>query len=549
MMPLRLRLGLFATALALVAGCVTVETAKAPRGMPRAVPTCTHYASPTGVSTNPGTSASPFRPQDFLQNSSRAVPGNVLCLKDGVYRGDAYMIVPGSGSSFNGTSSSPITVRAENDGGVFIDGQFARQPMNVYNTQYWDWYGLDLGNSNVSVAYIHAVSHHNFRRMCFSNIGIPNPASPPNEHVLLIWGANNSLFEDICAFGTGRNTYHDYADGEITHDNVHRRVWVRGEGYPGADAMGQLEYYKYAGGKAAGNGNSIYENFIWVYSQEQAIANGWPSIPAAVGMTIRRWDSLRERFRGMIGYGYSGIPTAYNVNVNWWHGNASAETEGHRDNPGGYNPADSSTFRRNQWIDDIKDLFVDARSSTTAAGWGFSCSYAADCTPEATAQSAFDRMTSITNSGNPASGWNYPTVVTSNIHECTTFAACPNFYTGIGPSGAQGARNCYQYQNAVLQDGTGGTSAIPLWPWPMDSRIKAALTRARTAGTGGAALAGTAGTGYAANTVTSEIVSRFGAIPGACLAGASGTTPNPPAGLTLTQLWRTLWTQIVGFPA
>jgi hypothetical protein len=142
------------------------------------------------------------------------------------------------------------------------------------------------------------------------------------------------------------------------------------------------------------------------------------------------------------------------------------------------------------------DSFVDARSQGQV--WPFVLSCRLDATRCATNSS--DRLTSIR--GATASNlyaWSLP-----NFNECTTPGACPNFYTGVGgPTGA-GSRACSQYQNGSLTN-------APLWPWPMDDRIKAALARAGTP-----ALTGTSGTGYAANTVTSEIVSRYGAIPSQC---------------------------------
>src|SRR5215467_6516240 len=75
---------------------------------------CTHWAAPStatppGLAGNPGTSAQPFRPQDFW---AVAAAGSTLCLKDGTYQGDAYMIQAPSGKS--GASGNPITVRALN---------------------------------------------------------------------------------------------------------------------------------------------------------------------------------------------------------------------------------------------------------------------------------------------------------------------------------------------------------------------------------------------------------------------------------------------------
>ena len=107
-------------------------------------------------------------------------------------------------------------------------------------------------------------------------------------------------------------------------------------------------------------------------------------------------------------------------------------------------------------------------------------------------------------------------VTVTDFQECTSLSACPNIYTGVGPDGTVGASLCYRYENGVLQDGTGGTIAKPLWPWPMDSRIKAARARAKAQGVGGSALVGTQGNFYSDQTVTSEIVSRYGEIPAQC---------------------------------
>src|SRR5262249_52248503 len=88
---------------------------------------CDYYASPNGGGDGL-TSSSPFRIQDFW---AKAAPGKTLCLLDGTYQGGASMIVPPVGKS--GASGAPITVRALNDGGVFIDGQFVREPFYTNN--------------------------------------------------------------------------------------------------------------------------------------------------------------------------------------------------------------------------------------------------------------------------------------------------------------------------------------------------------------------------------------------------------------------------------
>jgi hypothetical protein len=74
-----------------------------------------------------------------------------------------------------------------------------------------------------------------------------------------------------------------------------------------------------------------------------------------------------------------------------------------------------------------------------------------------------------------------------------TLGAVPNPYTGIGGDGPL----CFRYVNGVKTN-------IPLWPWPMDQRIKTAI-----AISGSSALAGD-------GTVTGEVQSLLGPIPDKC---------------------------------
>jgi hypothetical protein len=124
-----------------------------------------------------------------------------------------------------------------------------------------------------------------------------------------------------------------------------------------------------------------------------------------------------------------------------------------------------------------------------------------------------------------------PVTVTNGPHENDTFANLPNFYTGDGPGGILGARNCFEYTGGYTAGGESATvslSSTKLWPWRMDDRIKAALARNRAAGRGGSALAGGAGSGYQAATVTSEIASRYGPIPAACNRSGAAFVPDFP---------------------
>jgi hypothetical protein len=111
------------------------------------------------------------------------------------------------------------------------------------------------------------------------------------------------------------------------------------------------------------------------------------------------------------------------------------------------------------------------------------------------------------------SGW-----AVSNRVDVATVGAAPNIWNG---SGNQGARVCYQYINGSL-------TSTPLWPWPMDARIRQALTRA---GKNPDTIFGGPG-----NSVTQQMEQIFGPIPSACRTGSQ--VPGSlaaPTNLAVTQ--------------
>src|SRR5262245_12815175 len=184
---------------------------------------CDYYASPTGLSTNSGlTQSVPIRPQDFLRNASRAKPGKTLCLRDGTYRGSAFMIQPTPGLS--GLRGDPITIRALNDGGAVIDGQFARYPVLLSGNDWFVLEGFNAKSSLREVIVLNAGSANNiFRRVIAWDANIAW-----NVHTINVYGnSTHNLFEDVAAFGTGRNTI-SCAEGGT--NCTFRRVWARWEG-------------------------------------------------------------------------------------------------------------------------------------------------------------------------------------------------------------------------------------------------------------------------------------------------------------------------------
>ncbi len=74
----------------------------------------TYYMSPNGRDSDPGTRSQPWG--SFNRAWQSLYPGDVLVLLDGVYRQSL------NPKRRNGRPGNPITIRAENDGAVLIDG-------------------------------------------------------------------------------------------------------------------------------------------------------------------------------------------------------------------------------------------------------------------------------------------------------------------------------------------------------------------------------------------------------------------------------------------
>src|SRR5262249_5510031 len=103
----------------------------------------------------------------------------------------------------------------------------------------------------------------------------------------------------------------------------------------------------------------------------------------------------------------------------------------------------------------------------------------------------------------------------SNRVTGTTVNSVPNIWNGAGTNGA---RVCKQYVDGVL-------TTTPLWPWPMDARIRAALTKA---GKNPDAVFG--GTG---NSVTQQMEALFGTIPAECRTSGTLATSIPSGPVNL----------------
>jgi hypothetical protein len=219
---------------------------------------CTYYAAPLeeeggrvpegqpfGKRHTFGTPDEPITISDFWKRKL-VKPGTVLCLKDGLYRGPHSMIRPPTGL-FSGRPGARIEVRAVNDGHVWIDGEFKYPPLRLVGQSYWTVSGLNLFNSRGPAVGVagrkqegeknQIPAHHIIlRRIVAWRDYIPYATAEdyasmggPNTHVFSLADVTDVLVEDSAGFGWGRKIFQNYR----SHRVVFRRVWTRWDGrYP-----------------------------------------------------------------------------------------------------------------------------------------------------------------------------------------------------------------------------------------------------------------------------------------------------------------------------
>lgn len=419
-----------------------------------------YYASNTGT----GTTCTTGTPGSPVECMGIAAPNDTVVLKKGsgtptspaVYTGTNYMIAPPGHNS--GTAGQYITVQAETDGAVMIDGEGARPPLFFDHNQYWIVQGMNIGNSNADVAEIFTGSDSNiFRRICAFNA---NPNG--NTHVWSIFQANGNLLEDVCAFGTGRKDYESYETSGLT---IRRPfgMWNSQQDDAGPFIVYSLSY---------NSDHVIIDNPIGTRDED---ADSNPDGLSDQG--IFSMDRLNEYNDCEIHSGYYGgigfILGTQNIlqddnHAGWMHGGGVFGSLTFQDMVLYATPGTHRTQQRIQM------------TQYHVTGDGFGDNGCASTT--LTANRIFKNITVIgTNDGvtiprnvdildtpTPNDGW-----TSTNFQEANSVAAiysgANTLYSNNGTS--HGATVNFQYKDGIL-------TTTPLWPWPMNQRIKDALVYA-----------------------------------------------------------------------
>lgn len=164
----------------------------------------TYYISPTGSDANTGASTSPWASFNHAMTNLQA--GDELVLQDGTFKQS--LTVTASGEEGN-----PILIRAENDGGAFVDGEFSKTPLRI-GTGIHDIVieGISFRNSDDYVVDVSNASRIVLRRITAAHTG----SSTGNYHQVQMVRSNDVLVEDVAAFGLGRTVFLAYESTDIT---------------------------------------------------------------------------------------------------------------------------------------------------------------------------------------------------------------------------------------------------------------------------------------------------------------------------------------------
>jgi hypothetical protein len=431
--------------------------------------TCTHYASPTGVG-NGSSDSQPFKIASFW---SVARPGHTLCLLDGQYTGSASMINPPQ--NLSGTASGRITVKALNDGKVWINGQGSNIPVRLSYNHYFLIEGINASNSVSTVVSITHSDHNIVRRVAawdaadgnYSIFGIHN-------------NANYNLLEDVAGWGIARKIYQSSYSGNYT---TIRRAWGRWEG---SHVVGPKMTYTLA----YNNYNMVVENAIGTWSGER------------MKQTYTLLDYYGKPWTGTGAGTYSDyrVDQPYGIfGVDRLDGdrNARAKLLGSIAYVRG-----TDRFHPSQLIFVTKLDSIEIANTTAYIEPGTQTNKRPVALYNLQTSTGVNLIARNLTSIGGASSYFGSDWKTSGVAEGGLLSSVVNAFTAT----TSGANLCYRYQNGVL-------TTQPLWPWPMNQRIKDATVQS----------------GRAAVDVTATIASLLGPIPAACGSTNSngGTTPTP----------------------
>lgn len=381
--------------------------------LPWTVLGASYFASPTGG----GSGASQASPTTVAGGLALLSAGDTLYLLNGTYTGVSSMLVPTPGLS--GTAASRITVAALSDGGATIDGQGARNPCFGRTNDNWTVQGINFANSNNrSVVDWGYSTNCIFSRLCAWNAPINI-----NETVYWFGGGGEAgrptgwhLVVDCAGWGSGRKIL---SASEGGNNITFRRFFAVWQGCTfNGPTMGVSFWYN--------NTNNVFENVLSMWDATLQGAN--PVLqgygPFAFDNQLGLTDPIPHAGPFVIGCAARTPVNAITngcaqiIDIGWTAGN------------------------QNGWMQDC---------AAYAPQTGIKPFYVGNCP-----------HTNITAVGATASTWGG----VAHLNRFESASAADFYAVFAAATPAQGAHIYYRTEDKVL-------TSTPLWPWPMNARIKA----------------------------------------------------------------------------
>jgi hypothetical protein len=426
---------------------------------------CNYYASPNGT----GNGTSPSTPFQISKFWSVAAPGKTLCLLDGIYTGSSSMIDPPD--NLSGAPGKPITVKALNDGKVTINGQGIRRPVLLNLNNYFVLEGFNAHSSSIEVVRV-TRSHHNVvKRVAAWD------AADGGDSIVSAGGSEYTLFEDVAAWGIGRKVFSSSQGGNFT---TCRRCWGRWEG---SHSVGPKLTYTLA----YNNYDMIIENSIGTWSGEK-MQETYTLQGCSPGNT--RCDGIKTNYavdQALAIFGMDRLDGDKNARSKIL-GSIAYITR-------------SDRFAASR----LYEAYVDSLEYKDNVAYIEAGSYSGVKTfslggPTSSHNLSAARLTGIGGAGNQITSTWKP----SNIFQGPASPTPGSIFTSPAY-----ARVCKRYKDGELTN-------EPLWPWPMNQRIKDAMIQS----------------GRAAVDVTQTVERMFGPVPGECKTDApSPVVPPAPKNL------------------
>ncbi|RPJ61840.1 MAG: carbohydrate-binding protein [Acidobacteria bacterium] len=423
------------------------------QGITASLLAATYYLSPSGVDGNPGTVTQPWASFGRAWQSVR--PGDTVILLDGIYYTD---IEP----PFGGQPGSPITIKAANDGKAVIDGEKMRVPImlwNYRNAHFFVIEGIIVRNgphSPLPQAVIDLETDDNILR----RVSAYNADPDENSGVIIVNSTGErNLIEDCVAAGTGRKMINVYQGGS----NVVRRCFAYWLGWDGRKSCqdwpqsNNIHLYN--------SSDNIVENCIAagpVGESSLVIGSNAPGVQVrnnkilgsiVINAAINPDGSLVEWPQTRPQPTSCPITQVYDY-MNW---------RGFRSGMSLY--ANSQADMSNNLIRDVLACGNAGRGLTITASSSFS--------GNRIERSTFaDNGLGLVNDGGPGADAIYQELQTVTVTDSIIPAVRGYSGNSFPPQTGGGARLQHRYIDGVLMDGTNGQPAQPLWPWPMEDRIR-----------------------------------------------------------------------------